>query len=287
MKIIRAIDIFYNFAKFAKPKPKSIIVRKYANGYVIIGNSFSPQVLDLVQKLCQNNIALLATDPPYGNIVSEDWDAITEEALCEKLIWLMQEMQKRMAKGTCAYVWGGIGKFKDRPFLKFLSTVEHQTDWFIKNLITWSKKRAYGTPSNYLFTREECAYLINGSEKPSVFHIPLLEKLRGYEGFNAKYKAKSEFLRRTNVWMDITELFSGKTHPTEKPAKLFEIPILAHTEEGEFVVDLFGGSGACAAAAINCGRKFVLVELNKKYAKVIDKRLGGFKREWMVEVKED
>ena len=59
--------------------------------------------------------------------------------------------------------------------------------------------------------------------------------------------------------MDIPQLFSGNTHPTEKPPKLFEIPIMAHTKEGDYVVDLFGGSGACAIAAQNCGRKFALV----------------------------
>jgi len=75
-----------------------------------------------------------------------------------------------------------------------------------------------------------------------------------------KYPAKSEFLRRSNVWDDITEIMRGKTHINQKPLRLMEIPIETHTEPGEWVLDPFAGSGTTAFAARKLGRKFVVVE---------------------------
>ena len=48
---------------------------------------------------------------------------------------------------------------------------------------------------------------------------------RGYAGCNEKYPAKSEFLRRTNVWDDVTEILRGKVHVNQKPERLMEVPI--------------------------------------------------------------
>jgi DNA modification methylase len=75
-----------------------------------------------------------------------------------------------------------------------------------------------------------------------------------------KYPAKSEFLRRTNVWDDVSEILRGKTHVSQKPQRLMEIPIEVHTDVGEWVLDPFAGSGTTAFAARKLGRRFVVVE---------------------------
>ncbi|NCX93412.1 MAG: site-specific DNA-methyltransferase [Gammaproteobacteria bacterium] len=135
----------------------------------------------------------------------------------------------------------------------------------LSNFITWSKKRAYGVQHNYLSTREELLYLIKGDiKKPAVFNVPYLETKRGYDGYNTKYPAKSEFYRRTNVWMDITEIFSGKVHTAQKPVKLYEIPIETNSNSGDWIVDPFAGSMTCAFAARNLGRKWICVERDEE-----------------------
>jgi len=96
--------------------------------------------------------------------------------------------------------------------------------------------------------------------KPKTFHIPLLDEKRGYAGFNAAYPAKSEYLRRTNVWTDVTELFKGKIHPAEKPSRLAEIMIKTSSNPGDTVVDFFAGSGSTGVAAMKLGRKALLIE---------------------------
>jgi len=90
-----------------------------------------------------------------------------------------------------------------------------------------------------------------------------------------KYPAKSEFLRRTNVWADVTEIMRGKTHVNQKPDRLMEIPIEVHTEPGEWVLDPFAGSGTTAIAARKLGRRFVIVEQDPDNFDRIVSRLRG------------
>src|SRR5690606_25380225 len=162
-------------------------------------------------------------------------------------------------------------------FLHYAANLEKKTDLKLANIITWSKKRAYGIQHNYLFTREECAYVFNGSDikKPRCFNVPLLEEKRGYAGYNKKHPAKSEYKRRTNVWTDITEIFRGKNHPTQKAQRLYEVMIEVHTQPGEYVVDMFAGAGTCAAACRKLGRKFVLIENDPESVSQIEKLLGS------------
>ena len=171
-------------------------------------------------------------------MVSNDWDkGITAD---DYMRWT-NDCLTYLAKGASLYMWGGIGKPHNRIFFEWLSKVEDETSMTLRNLITWKKRRAYGKKDDYLFTREECAWLVNG-EKPKTFNIPLLNEERGYAGFNPDYPAKSKFLRRTNVWTDINELFKGKEHVAQKPERLAEIMIETHTRKGDIVMDPFAGS---------------------------------------------
>lgn len=206
--------------------------------------------------LLDGTIPLIVTDPPYGNIVDTSWD---ESWTIRKQWHLTTLIDRLLPWGGTAYVWGGIGKPQDRIFFEWLSDIENQSNLVLHDLITWSKKRAYGKSDRLLFTREECAMLVKG-KKPKTFNVPLLEEKRGYAGLNPDYPAKSEFKRRTNVWTDVTELFKGKIHPCEKPSKLAEIMIETSSNEGDTVLDLFAGSGSTGVAAEKLGRDYILIE---------------------------
>jgi DNA modification methylase len=253
-----------------------MIIEQFKDGYVICADSTSLATIGTVNEIT-GEVPLIISDPPYGNIVSEVWDKTCEQddqfaqwMTC----WVNDWSTRCLVVGGAFYVWGGIGKPGFRPFFHFLTQVEHDTPCAIANLITWKKKRAIGTNHNYLFTREECAYLIKGDiKKPYVFNVPLLDEKRGYAGFNKKYPAKSEYYRRTNVWTDINELFQGKVHPTQKTQRLHEVMIEIHTNPGDYVIDPFAGSGVTAFAARARGRKFVVIERDKKYFDELIERL--------------
>jgi site-specific DNA-methyltransferase (adenine-specific) len=67
-------------------------------------------------------------------------------------------------------------------------------------------------------------------------------------------------------------------HPTQKPLALFEYLIKTYTNEGETVLDCFAGSGTTAVAAINTGRKYIVVEKEQKYVEIIKRRVEAAKQ---------
>jgi DNA modification methylase len=247
-------------------------------GVVINGEFPQPEVVEFIKKLTNNNLSLVVTDPPYGNIVDKSWDKMHANAadLASEMINWTNQLAQMCVPGSALYVWGGYGKPGYRPFYKYIVGVEETTPWNMAMHITWKKKRAYGVKHNYLSIREECAYFVLGDiKKPKLFNIPLLEEKRGYAGYNEKYPARSEYYRRTCVWTDITEILRGKIHECQKPEKLYEIPIETHTNERDWVFDPFAGSGTCGAAAKKLKRKFILIERDQDEFDKCVKRLSS------------
>jgi hypothetical protein len=247
-------------------------IESLRDGTAICGTWPDLEVLTAVFELT-GKLPLVVTDPPYGDILKQDWD---KGNVCNLLLKTCGVLADMCLPNSALYLWGGIGKPGNRGFFEFLTRVELETPWQLANLITWSKKRAYGVQHNYLFTREECAYLTLGPIKePRCFNVPLLEELRGYPGFNADYPALSDHKRRTNVWTDINEIFQGKLVDAQKPERLYEIPIEIHTEPSEYILDPFAGSGTAALAAMGLGRKYVVVEKDPETFELLLRRIRG------------
>lgn len=253
-------------------------VKDLGDGYAILGDGADHRLMHDVRRFI-GRASLIIADPPYGNIVKDRWDKVTTSDECYAYwmyVWTRNWEMINLAQGGAFYVWGGIGRPGFRPFWKYVTKVEEQSGLNLANLLTWGKRRGYGIQHNYLFTREECAYFCKGDiKKPRCFNVPHLTVERGYEGFNKKYPAKSKFKRRTNVWSDVTEILRGKVHPTQKAARVIEIPIEVHTQPGEWVIDPFAGSFTTAHAARRLGRRFVVIENDEKCFDEAVERLGA------------
>lgn len=243
---------------------KSDVVR-FENGIAVKGSFPDDDILSLIGREC-GKLPLVIADPPYGGVLKNAWDKIVSDV--EHAFWMVGWSNKLAAMclpGAALYVWGGYGRPKQRAFYRYVVEVEHKTPWSMAMHITWGKKRAYGVRHNYLSTREEIAYLVNGDiRKPRKFNVPYLDQKRGYAGYNKKYPAKRDELRRTCIWTDVTEIFRGKIHEAQKPERLMEIQIETHTDVGEWVLDPFSGSGSTAMAAAGLKRKFFIVEKDDK-----------------------
>lgn len=256
-------------------RPVEIV--RFSDGLAVLGDATDPALIMSVATMT-GQVPLIVADPPYGNVVSEKWDTYDGSAAAfaqQMVAWTRAWSAHALLPQGAFYVWGGIGSPGFRPFMRYLHEAEMLGEFELANLITWKKKRAYGVQHNYLFTREELAYFTKGpAKKPLKFNVPLLDKKRGYAGYNVKYPAKSEFYRRTNVWTDITEIFRGKVHPTQKPKRLHEVLIETHTDPGDWVIDPFAGSGVTAEAARSLGRKFVVIENDADIFKTLVDRLA-------------
>ena len=67
---------------------------------------------------------------------------------------------------------------------------------------------------------------------------------------------------------------NGKLHPAQKPTDLLENLIRTYSNEGDTVLDNSMGSGSTGVACQNTNRNFIGIELQEKYFKIAQERLG-------------
>ena len=63
-------------------------------------------------------------------------------------------------------------------------------------------------------------------------------------------------------------------YPTQKPLQLLERIVTASSNPGDLVLDFFAGSGTAGAAAVEAGRRFVLVDDNPEAIQVMARRFA-------------
>ncbi|MGB3414464.1 MAG: site-specific DNA-methyltransferase [Microbacteriaceae bacterium] len=82
----------------------------------------------------------------------------------------------------------------------------------------------------------------------------------------------------TDVWWHTIVSPTGyeKTgYPTQKPLGVLRRIIQASSAEGDWVLDFFAGSGTTGVAALELGRKFVLMDQSDESLRIIRQRLDG------------
>ena len=82
----------------------------------------------------------------------------------------------------------------------------------------------------------------------------------------------------TDVWWHtiVSPMGKEKTgYPTQKPEGILRRIIQASSEEGDWVLDFFAGSGTTGAVASKLGRKFVTVDQNPESIEVIRNRYAA------------
>jgi site-specific DNA-methyltransferase (adenine-specific) len=81
----------------------------------------------------------------------------------------------------------------------------------------------------------------------------------------------------TDVWWHTIVSPTGKEktgYATQKPEGILRRVIHASSNEGDWVMDFFAGSGTTAAVAHKLGRKFLTIDQNPEAIEVIQKRIG-------------
>lgn len=244
----------------------AVLSKAFSDGSLAVcGDAFSVEVGETIGA---TKFPLVICDPPYGEIVKgQPWDDVAQYER-----WFEHCVSRSSEFATIA-MWGGVGKPGNRPFLAWCSQVETKFPEWEGSMVTWSKKRAYGIPDDYLMTREECFILYRGPRgktgKPT-FNVPLLGDLRGYSGWLEGYDAKSEYKRRTLIWSDVSDMLQHKLHKCQKATRLYEILMETHSNPGDAIYDPCAGSGTTARAAKATDRRFVIVEGVEDYLRKAD-----------------
>ena len=237
---------------------------------------------NMLPELKDNSVDLIIIDPPYL-LGKEEWDKenqVTEE--------LSNQLFRILKPTGSFYCWGGIGERSHSAIDWFI--LFNSTNWVFKDWITWKKQRGMGMRKGWLYTREELMWFVKDnhafiwnkqyseSEKRTISRLVYNDPKK-----QAQQDKLNEFKRVTNVWTDIMEVGLGTSpqkghmlkeisfHYTPKPIKALERIILAHTKEGDMVLDCFAGSGTVGIACKNLNRNSILIEINETYCEHMEK----------------
>lgn len=166
--------------------------------------------------------------------------------------------KKLIQKRNCKVpdVWG----LKDRDLMGLpwrVAFALQEDGWYLRSRITWVKKSPMPeSVKNRPTTCTEEIFLLTKS--PSYYYDP--------EGFREPTGAN---LR--NFWHMGPDP-GGNGHVAVYPRELARRCISLGSRANDIVLDPFGGSGTTAVAAIELGRKSVIIELNPEYAEISQKR---------------
>jgi site-specific DNA-methyltransferase (cytosine-N4-specific) len=140
-----------------------------------------------------------------------------------------------------------------------------QDGWYLRNDVIWHKPNPMPEA-----VKDRCA--------KSHEHIFLFSKSPKYY-FDDKAIAEpssdvnsvNETKVRRDVWTLNTSMYKG-AHFAVFPMEIPELCIKAGSKEGDIILDPFMGSGTTAVVAKRLSRKWIGIELNPEYAKIIMER---------------
>jgi DNA modification methylase len=240
----------------------------------------------ILPDLPANSVDLVFTSPPYYNARPEYADYITYEEYLLKLRKVIQSVYRVLAEGRffAMNIAPVLIRRSNRneasrriavPFDVHRLFIEEGYD-FMEDII-WEKPEgagwATGRGRRFAADRNPLQY------KP----VPVTEYILIYRKHTSKLidwnirahpneklvKASQigDDYERTNIWR--IKPAHDKRHPAIFPTELAEKVITYYSFKGDVVLDPFAGIGTVGAAATKLGRRFVLIEQDPNYVKII------------------
>lgn len=236
--------------------------------------------LEVMKKLPDNSVDLVFADPPYNMskkkglgwafskhvTMQEKWDIFSKDEFFKFNLEWISECLRILKPGGNFWVCGSFHNIYQMGFI--LQNFENVK---IINSIVWFKPNAQPNITCRLFT-ESTEHLIWATKKGKKWTFNYKDTKNNIgDPLNPKGK------QTRNVWhIPLTpkkEKWAGN-HPTQKPEELLRRIILSCTNKGDIVLDPFVGSGTTSVVARQLGRNSIGIEKNKKYLKIIKKRLS-------------
>ena len=215
---------------------------------------------DVARVMAGDTASLLSTDPPYcvgytgadrpeGS--GKDWSELYREVEIADLgVFLkatLEAVLSHVRENAAIYVWHAHLQYPvlDRVFEEF-DLLRHQP-------IIWRKPSSTFTYCYYRWAHETCLFGWRKGHKPPHY----LDN-----GLSTVWDVDWEGRQR----------IVGNEHPTQKPVRLFEIPMEQHTRPGAVVLEPFCGSGSQLIAAERLRRRCRAIEICPAFVDVAVRR---------------
>ena len=267
-----------------EPKSKRGDIYQLGEHRLMCGDS--TVMADVGKLVCENDIDLVVTDPPYNmnyeggggtkdrkekRIIGDHMPKAQFKTFLESAFRCYEDVMKDGATIYCFYKELGEGVF---------ITAMKDAGLTFKQELIWVKDQ-----------------LVLGGAKYQNIYEPFLMGCKGksIKKWNGGRKQRSviesfEFMDEEELRNTIKELIDGldadilrekkqlrnDLHPTMKPVRLIARLIKNSSNIGDCICDLFGGSGTTVIAAEQLGRKAYIMEIDPKFCDVIVDRWETF-----------
>ena len=250
-----------------------------------LGTLYNSNCLEIMSKLSSDSIDMVFADPPYN--VGKDYGETYDDSLPESEYfnwvenWIKEGFRLLKDTGSFYFLINSKTAFKVAPILdKYGRQI---------NAIIWIKKAApiqgeRNLAKNY---RILLFYVKTSNYKfyPDIIRVP--HRFEPYRKYTPEIR-NPEGRRLDDTWEDITELVSGyliqpevvrhsgskqPVLPQQCPEEIVRRAISLSTDKSDIVLDPFMGMGTTAVVAEKNNRKWIGMEINPKFCKLIEKRL--------------
>jgi len=244
---------------------------------VILGNTF-----EVLPKIPDESVDLVFIDPPYFlqlpnkelrrwtvktvvEGVNDTWDKFLSFNEYDEFIQKLLTEIKRVMKST-ATIWV-IATYHS---IFRIGKIMQDLGYWILNDVIWVKTNPM---PNWLGVR-----FTNATE---TLIWAVKDKTCKKYTFNKEYAKKFGIGKiGANVWVlpicwgdeRLRDVEGKKLHSTQKPIELLKRVILTSTKKGDLVLDPVAGTGTTGYVAHALNRDFVMIEINEKYVRGIEKR---------------
>ncbi|RBA45695.1 DNA methyltransferase [Elizabethkingia anophelis] len=252
-----------------------------------LGKLHNHDAIEFLKQMNSNSVDLIFADPPY-NIKKAEWDTFASQK--EYVQWSMEWITEahRVLKNTGSLYICGFSeiladiKWAASPLFKGCKWLV----WFYRNKANlgsdWGRSH-----ESILHFRKSKDFRFNIDEIRIPYNEHTLKYPKRKQAESSQYsKGKS----RETEWepnplgakpkdvLEIPTISNGSweryQHLTQKPVELLRKVILSSSNEGDLILDPFGGSGTTFAVAEAYNRRWLGTELETNYCNVIQARLS-------------
>lgn len=221
-----------------------------------------------LQKIKNNSVDLIITDPPYNlgkdygnNIDLKEFEEYLE--FSEK--WIKECIRVLKPHGTI-YIFMGV------RFISYIYEIlERKHNLHFNSWITWFYTQGIGKTKGFSPRHDDI--LMFTKSKKFTFNLDDIRVPQKY------YREKNNMRGANpgNVW-EFSHVHycqeNRQNHPTQKPEGIIERMILASTNEGYTVLDPFSGSGTTLRVCQQLNRNGIGIEINPEYIEMTKDRLN-------------
>jgi len=231
--------------------------------------------VEVLREYPDNSIDLAFADPPYN--LAKAYSNYTDEESDEQYIdwcnaWLAEYI--RVLKPTGSLYILNLPKWAIYH-AAFLNRRLHFQNWIAWDAI--SEPRGKIMPAHYallFYTKHPTDFTFNYEDvspidAPSFCLRASCVRERKAQGVDPKVPL-------TDIWWDIHRIKHKRDrdfHPCQLPEKLMERVIRLSSNKGDVVLDALCGAGTTAVAAYKLGRRFIAVDVDKRYAEMTRAKL--------------